>query len=265
VTALRRRADPDCRDGVGGSTCPRLLRQLERVEALIHRSQGLLDPRNEASRQGSRSSPQPKLARVMLQRALDAGVPAGWVTPMRSTAAARHYAAGWRPARCPTCWPSRPPSRCRRRRGRRRRPPGWPSTSRRACWLRVSAGQGTKGRRWYGVEPPAAQHGWRAAGVGALAAAPQPSHRGAGVLQVRRPRRHTLGRPGAHRRGSLAGGGGVPGRQGAVRPGPAPGPPLALLVPVGDPGHAGLRIPGGGRGHPARPPPTTFGAHPVDL
>src|SRR4029453_687836 len=66
-------------------------------------------------------------------------------------------------------------------------------------------------------------------------------------------------------RGPLAGGGGVPGRQGAVRPGPAPGPPLALLVPVGDAGHAGPGVPGGGRGHRAPPPPTPVGAHPVDL
>ena len=47
--------------------------------------------------------------------------------------------------------------------------------------------------------------------------------------------------------------------KGLVRPGPAPGPPLALLVPLGDPGHAGLRVPGGGRGHRTRPPPTPLG------
>src|SRR5215207_4517024 len=41
---------------------------------------------------------------------------------MRSTAAARPCAAGWRPASCPMCWRSRPPSRCHRHRrvGRRR-------------------------------------------------------------------------------------------------------------------------------------------------
>src|SRR5206468_6031239 len=82
---------------------------------------------------------------------------------------------------------------------------------------------------------------------------------------VRRPRRPAAGRPGPGRRVSLAGGGGVPGRQGAVRPGPAPGPPLGFLVSVGDPGHAGVRVLGGGRGHRARPPSTTVGAHPVDL
>jgi hypothetical protein len=88
---------------------------------------------------------------------------------------------------------------------------------------------------------------------------------GAGLLRGRRPGRPAVGRPGPGRRDPLAGRGGVPGRQGAVRPGRAPGPPLALLVPVGDPGHAGPGVPGGGRGHRARPPPTTVGAHPVDL
>jgi hypothetical protein len=41
------------------------------------------------------------------------------------------------------------------------------------------------------------------------------------------------------------------------------GPPTALLVSVGDPGHAGLCIPGGGRGHRARPPPSTVGLIPL--
>jgi len=42
-------------------------------------------------------------------------------------------------------------------------------------------------------------------------------------------------------------------------------PPLALLVPLGDLGPAGIRVLGGGRSHPTRPPPTTVGPHPVDL
>jgi hypothetical protein len=50
-----------------------------------------------------------------------------------------------------------------------------------------------------------------------------------------------------------------------VRPGSAAGPPLVLVVPVGDPGHAGVRVPGGGRGHRACPPSGTVGADPVDL
>ena len=35
--------------------------------------------------------------------------------------------------------------------------------------------------------------------------------------------------------------------KGLCRPGPAPGPPLALLVPLGHPGHARPRLPGRGR------------------
>jgi hypothetical protein len=53
------------------------------------------------------------------------------------------------------------------------------------------------------------------------------------------------------------------GRQGAVRPGLPPGAPLALLVPVGDPGHAGLCVPAGGHGHPARPPFAAVGLIPL--
>jgi SRSO17 transposase len=92
---------------------------------------------------------KPELARVMLQRALDAGVPAGWVTADEvygGTSALR----SWLEARqltyvlavkCTEPLPSAsgPPA-----------PAGWlaghvPP----ACWLRVSAGQGAKGRRWY--------------------------------------------------------------------------------------------------------------------
>src|SRR5512132_239579 len=125
---------------------------------------------------------------------------------------------------------------------------------------------GCQGSPLVWVESGGAGHRRRAGGVAALAAgSPQPSHRGVGVLRVRRPSQPAADRPGPGRRVSLAGGGGVPSRQGAVRPGPAPGPPLALLVPLGDPGHAGLRVPSGGRGHRARPPPTTIRAHPVDL
>jgi SRSO17 transposase len=54
---------------------------------------------------------KPGLARVMLQRALDAGCRPAGSPPTRSTAATRRCAAGWRPAGCPTCWRSGVPSR----------------------------------------------------------------------------------------------------------------------------------------------------------
>jgi hypothetical protein len=53
---------------------------------------------------------KPQLARVMLQRALDAEVPASWVTADEPTAATRRSGASWRTAACPMCWPSSAPS-----------------------------------------------------------------------------------------------------------------------------------------------------------
>jgi hypothetical protein len=197
---------------------------------------------------------KPELARRMLERALDVGVPAGWVTADEvygNSPALR----GWLETRqLPYVLAVKATEPLPSPRG--------PSTSAARlaalvppeCWLRISAGPARQGPPLVWVEPPAARHRWRAAGVAALAAGPpQPTHRGAGLLPVRRPGRPAAGRPGPGGRVSLAGGGGVPGRQGTLRPGPAPGPPLAQLVPVGDPGHAGPRVPGGGRGHRARP------------
>jgi SRSO17 transposase len=93
---------------------------------------------------------KPELARRMLQRALDAGVPAGWVTADEvygNSPALR----GWLEARrlpyvlavkATEPLPSpRGPSTSAARLAERTPPHGW---------LRVSAGQGAKGRRWYG-------------------------------------------------------------------------------------------------------------------
>jgi SRSO17 transposase len=74
---------------------------------------------------------KPELARVMLERALDTGVPAGWVTADEVYGNSPALRGWWRAASCPMCWRSRPPSRCRRRRGQARRRRGWPSRSRR--------------------------------------------------------------------------------------------------------------------------------------
>jgi SRSO17 transposase len=92
---------------------------------------------------------KPKLARVMLQRALDAGVPAGWVTADEVYGGSPAL-RGWLETRqvpyvlavkCTEPLPSAS---------------GPPAPAARlaehvptACWLRVSAGQGAKGRRWY--------------------------------------------------------------------------------------------------------------------
>jgi SRSO17 transposase len=93
---------------------------------------------------------KPELARVMLERALDAGVPAGWVTADEVYGGSPAL-RGWLEARgmpyvlavkCtePLPMPSGPPTPAARLAGR------VPA----ACWLRISAGQGAKGRRWYG-------------------------------------------------------------------------------------------------------------------
>jgi SRSO17 transposase len=92
---------------------------------------------------------KPELARVMLERALDAGVPAGWVTADEvygGDPALRGWLEGRRlpyvlavkrtePLPAPS-GPSTPAARLAEH-----IPP--------ACWLRISAGRGAKGRRWY--------------------------------------------------------------------------------------------------------------------
>jgi SRSO17 transposase len=92
---------------------------------------------------------KPELARVMLQRALDAGVPAGWVTADEVYGGSPAL-RGWLESRgmpfvlavkCtePLLPPLGPPTTVARL-AERVLP---------ACWLRISAGQGAKGRRWY--------------------------------------------------------------------------------------------------------------------
>ena len=63
---------------------------------------------------------KPQLARVMLERALDAGVPAAWVTADEVYGGrTRRCGAGWRTARWPMCWRSSPASCWRSVTGRR--------------------------------------------------------------------------------------------------------------------------------------------------
>jgi SRSO17 transposase len=92
---------------------------------------------------------KPGLARVMLDRALDAGVPAGWVTADEVYGGSPAL-RGWLETRQvpyvlavkateplpPASGPPAPAARLAEHVAT-------------ACWLRVSAGQGAKGRRWY--------------------------------------------------------------------------------------------------------------------
>jgi SRSO17 transposase len=92
---------------------------------------------------------KPELARRMLERALEAGVPAGWVTADEvygGNPALRGWLEGRQlpyvlAVRCteplrPVSGPPAPTARLAER---------VPA----ACWLRISAGSGAKGRRWY--------------------------------------------------------------------------------------------------------------------
>jgi SRSO17 transposase len=91
---------------------------------------------------------KPELARRMLERALEAGVPAGWVTADEvygNSPALR----GWLEARqlpyvlaIKATEPLPPASASPTAAGLAERIPA-------ECWLRISAGQGAKGRRWY--------------------------------------------------------------------------------------------------------------------
>jgi SRSO17 transposase len=93
---------------------------------------------------------KPELARVMLKRALEAGVPAGWVTADEvdgNSPALRGWLEGRRlpyVLAVKATEPLSPPSGSSAPAARLavHVPP--------ACWLRLSAGQGAKGRRWYG-------------------------------------------------------------------------------------------------------------------
>jgi SRSO17 transposase len=109
---------------------------------------------------------KPELARVMLKRALEAGVPAGWVTADKvygNSPALRGWLEGRQPpyvlaVKCtePLPPPAGPPTPAARL--AEQIPP--------ACWLRISAGQGAKGRRWYGwrrlpLSAAGAPEGWQ--------------------------------------------------------------------------------------------------------
>jgi hypothetical protein len=116
------------------------------------------------------------------------------------------------------------------------------------CWLRLSAGHGGQGPPLVRQEPPAARRHWRAGRVGALAAAPQPDQRGlayyVGAGPAGLPLIGLVRVAGARWR---VGGACRPARGRAAWT--STRSPLALLVPLDHPGPAGVRLPGGGRGH----------------
>jgi hypothetical protein len=71
---------------------------------------------------------KPQLAQAMLERALDAGVPAGWVTADEVYGGDARRRAFLSSGMSPMCWRSRPPSRCGRPASRVQpscQPAGW--------------------------------------------------------------------------------------------------------------------------------------------
>jgi hypothetical protein len=202
---------------------------------------------------------KPELARVMIARALDAGTAAAWVAAdevygvgpsLRADLETRQI--GYVLAVAKTCQVTTGAGTCQAGTIAARLP--------RAAWQRYSAGVGAKGHRYY-------DWAWVAIGP-------------------RRPRCHWLlsvatAIPGnwrstaaTHRAVSLAIQVKVAGRRWTTEENfPAAkgltgldehqGPPLGLLVPVDDPGHARARLPHHHRRHRARRQPSTHRADPA--
>jgi SRSO17 transposase len=199
---------------------------------------------------------KPKLATAMICRALEAGVPAGWVTGdevyganpgLRAELEARQIGYVLAVA-CD-------------------HPVGFGGTTQRAdallrqvparAWQQISCGKGAKGHRYYdwaflrldhhdpAPDGQAGKH-WlmlrRNQRTGELAFyhcfTPRPVP--LAVLVKVAGRRWTIEEA-------------FQCRQGPVRPGPASGPPLALLVPLDHPRHGRARLPGGARRRRAGP------------
>ncbi len=188
---------------------------------------------------------KPELAMRMITRALDAGVPAGWVTGdevygqhaqlrmmleerqmpyvlavpvnQRVIATVQGTIAELRADELAAQLPGQ-------------------------AWKKISAGAGAKGPRVYhwaraAIRPLAdAASYWLA-----RAAQPDRSHR-PGLLPVPRPRTHPTTRTGPGGRHPLGHRRDLPNRQRPSRARPVPGPPLRLLVPTHHPGHARPRL-----------------------
>jgi SRSO17 transposase len=96
---------------------------------------------------------KPQRAQVMLERALDVGMPATWVTAdevyggspaLREWLEERHTPYGWRSS-APSCWRSKLPTVLLGRASAEQLAAGVPAEQ----WIACSAGHGAKGRRLY--------------------------------------------------------------------------------------------------------------------
>jgi hypothetical protein len=190
---------------------------------------------------------KPQLAQLMLERALDAGVPAPWVT------ADEGYGGNpalrqWLEAR--GVWHVLAVKYTELLQVGGPKGPGRTSAEQLAAavpaeqWITCSAGHGAKGPPAERLDPRGAGgtghhwHGQVAAGTA------QPSDQGAGLLRLLRAGHHPADRAGPGGRDQVGGGGGLPAGQGRGRPRPLRGPQVAGLVPPHHPGAAGPRVPG---------------------
>jgi hypothetical protein len=185
---------------------------------------------------------KPALAYQMITWALDGGAAARWVADDEVYGADPSLRArtGEPPHRVRAGRREQPPRRHRRRRPARR-PDGYPPAHR--TWQRISAGQGSNGLA-------------TTTGPGSLTTLlPRPPYSGrcssdtttslaSPPNSASRPPHRYPGRPGPRGGPPLDCGGIVAGRKGAGRTGPAPGPSLELLAPLGHADHAHLGLPG---------------------
>lgn len=207
---------------------------------------------------------KPALAREMSTSALDAGVGAGWVAGdevygadpgLRATRQARgvgyvlavacshrvHTRTG--PTRADTVAVNLP----------------------RHAWQRLSAGQDSKGPRFYDWARISINADGEPRRNAVATAAPQQHHRRTGLLPLLQPPAGAHDHPRGRGRAPLDRRRIIPSQQRPDRAGPAPAAALGLLAPLDHPGHARLRLPRRTRRHRTGPHPPTGRAGPADL
>jgi hypothetical protein len=128
------------------------------------------------------------------------------------------------------------------------------------AWQCMSAGRGAKGHRLYDWAfirlDDRDPHPGGQAGQHWLLVRRNRTTRELAFYRCWTPRSRALGHPGQGRRPPLDHRGALPDRQGPLWPGSASGPPLAFLVPLDHPGYGRPRLPRSARGHrPHRHPP----------
>ena len=190
-----------------------------------------------------------ELARAMLGRALDAGMPASWVTADEAYGKDGSFRS-WLEQRRIGYVVAVPKSQAVAGDAGKSRADVLTAHAPDQAWKRRSCGnglQGPPGLRLGGRDPARRRH--RAARLVPVPAGPPlprtelQGRAGAGLLPVRRPGRHRRRGADPRRRGPLGRRGVLPERQERGRPRPLPGPPLRRLVQPRHPGRPRPRLP----------------------